>query len=340
MVVRQRLDALLVQRGLCSSREKAKAAVRAGEVKVDGKVLSKPAHSILENAALDVATAPQPFVSRAGAKLSAALDLFGVEAHGCTALDVGASTGGFTDVLLRAGARSVCCVDVGHYQLAPQLRADERVTSIEGVNARSLVPNDARLPAESFDLVVVDLSFISLRLVLPSLWPLLARSERARLVALVKPQFEVGRAHVGRGVVRDEAARRRALAEVVEFAKASLPDCAVLGSMDSPVPGTDGNREFLVALAASSLQSGAAAGRARAHGAPLCGATGGDSGDGAGTRTAASSGSDPAASTTVAIHAAPRRQTSAARAAAHARRKEDRARARRPGPADRAADAP
>ena len=253
MTSSQRLDAALVSRGLFSSRAAAKTAIQAGRVRIDASVATKPAQLVHSVAKLHVAAGGSEFVSRAGVKLQSALETFGVELSGAAVLDVGASTGGFTDCVLQAGASEVVCVDCGHDQLAEKLRADARVTSLEGINARALTPD--MLPRAAFDCVVVDVSFISLTLALPSVWPLLtSEAADARLVALVKPQFEAGKEAVakGKGLVRDRATQERTLADVAAFASASLDDCAVVGSMESPILGGDGQREFMLVLAHAS----------------------------------------------------------------------------------------
>ena len=257
-----RLDASLVARGLVDSRAQAKEAILAGDVSVDGVVVKKAAAAVTDGAELVLASAPRMYVSRGGDKLRAALDVFGIDPAGAAVLDVGASTGGFTDCVLERGARSVVALDNGHGQLHAKLEADERVVSLEGVNARYLTPG--MLPRADFDLIVVDVSFISLRLVLPTIWPLLrappagggrgggrgSAVDSPRLVALVKPQFEAGKEAVlaGKGIVRDGATRARALAEVVDFAQTSLDGCVAVGSIDSPIQGGDGNSEYLLAL--------------------------------------------------------------------------------------------
>ncbi|KAL1522819.1 hypothetical protein AB1Y20_017788 [Prymnesium parvum] len=243
-----RLDALLVSRGLCDSRAQAKVAVKAGHVRVGGAVVHKPAAAVAPDCELLVADEVNGFVSRAGLKLEAALGAFAIDVEGAAVLDVGASTGGFTDCLLRRGAASACCVDNGHDQLHPRLRADPRVTSLEGVNARFLTAE--RLPRPSFEAIVVDVSFISLKQVLPAVWPLLDRSSaRSRLVALVKPQFEAGKDIVdaGRGVIRHRKTQLRVLDEMHAFVQ-QLDSCALVGSMESPILGAQGNREFLLVL--------------------------------------------------------------------------------------------
>ena len=255
-----RLDTLLVSRGLCTSRAQAKEAIKAGRVTLDGAVLKKPALSLAEDAALQLAVPDIDFVSRAGEKLRLALDTLDIDVTGAAVLDVGASTGGFTDCALQAGASSAVCIDVGHDQLHPKLQQDPRVTSLEGINARSLTAD--MLPRPSFDLVVIDVSFISLQLVLPAVWPLLEReNSQARLIALVKPQFEAGKQAVtkARGVVRDPKTHERVVKKVCDFARTELDGCAVVGQLESPILGGDGNREFLVALAPAAQQSRVAA---------------------------------------------------------------------------------
>lgn len=245
-----RLDAALVKQGLCDSRSRAQAAIKGGLVTLGGKVLKKASITVAPDAPLELtASAAGRYVSRAGDKLRAALESFSLlDLQGMHALDVGASTGGFTDCMLQAGAASVTCVDVGQGQLHSKLQSDDRVTSLEKVNARNLTAE--QLPRPTYDIVVCDLSFISLRLVLPSIWPLLERSERSRLVALVKPQFEAGRVAVsrGKGVIRDAKVQQMALREVCDFAVAKLPGCVVVGTIESPIKGGDGNREFLLSL--------------------------------------------------------------------------------------------
>lgn len=236
---RDRADRVLVARGFFESRAKAQEAIAAGLVVVNARTLAKPSEQIDADAAI-TAQAPYPWVSRGGVKLAAALDHFGLDPAGLTCVDLGASTGGFTDVLLARGAARVLAVDVGHGQLHPRVAADARVTSLEGQDARSVTPE---LLGARADLAVMDLSFISLRLVLPAVPALL--QPQAALVALVKPQFEVGRALVDKGLVRDAAARQRACDEVAA-ALVNL-DFDVLGIIPSPITGGDGNQEFLVA---------------------------------------------------------------------------------------------
>jgi 23S rRNA (cytidine1920-2'-O)/16S rRNA (cytidine1409-2'-O)-methyltransferase len=243
-MARLRLDALLAQRGVFPSRSRAAAAVQAGDVLLlpERRRAEKPGQLVAEDVELEI-TAGAEYVSRGGIKLANALDAFGLEVDGRRALDIGASTGGFTDCLLRRGAAHVVCVDVAYGQLDWKLRNDPRVTVIERRNARSLSADE--LPYTP-DLIVVDVSFISLRKVLPA--ALGVASERFDCLALIKPQFEVGREQVGKGgVVRDAEARRRALIEVGEAAVGM--GSAVLGYASSGLPGPKGNLESFAWLA-------------------------------------------------------------------------------------------
>jgi 23S rRNA (cytidine1920-2'-O)/16S rRNA (cytidine1409-2'-O)-methyltransferase len=243
-VARVRLDSLLVERGLFSSRSRAAAAVLAGEVHLgDGRRRAdKPGQLVAEDIELAVA-APPPFVSRGGVKLANALDAFGLDVCGRRSLDVGASTGGFTDCLLQRGAAHVVALDVAYGELALTLRNDARVTVLERVNARALRAD--ALPYRP-DLVVADVSFISLAKVLPAV--LAATAERFDALVLVKPQFEVGRGRVGKGgVVRDPALRREAILSVADAARAT--GATVLGFASSGLPGPAGNRETFAWLA-------------------------------------------------------------------------------------------
>jgi 23S rRNA (cytidine1920-2'-O)/16S rRNA (cytidine1409-2'-O)-methyltransferase len=233
-MAKKRLDLLLVERGLAESRARAQALVMAGRVPGHAKA----GEQVDEDAALEV-TQPPPYVSRAGHKLAHALDAFGVDPTGLDCLDVGASTGGFTDVLLQRAAARVVALDVGHGQLHDRIRRDPRVTVLERVNARALT----ELPFAP-QLVVCDVSFISLRLALPPALALAAPGWRA--LALVKPQFEAGRAEAPKGVVRDPAVRRRVVREVVEALLAA--GAQTLGVVDSGLPGPKGNHEFVLHL--------------------------------------------------------------------------------------------
>jgi 23S rRNA (cytidine1920-2'-O)/16S rRNA (cytidine1409-2'-O)-methyltransferase len=234
----KRADVALVERGFFESRAKAREAIEAGLVAADGRLVTKPSAPLADGAQI-VASAPYPWVSRGGVKLAHALDVFGVDPSGLFCLDVGSSTGGFTDVLLARGARHVIAVDVGHGQLHEKLRRDPRVTSMEGQDARSLTR--AQLP-EAPALIVMDASFISLGALLPNVLSLAA--PEARLVALIKPQFEVGRALNRKGVVRDDKAH----AEVCARARRDIEALGwrVRGLTPSPIEGGDGNREFLI----------------------------------------------------------------------------------------------
>ncbi len=236
---RLRLDQLLVQRGLAPSRTRAQSMILAGVVRINGEVADKAGRAVDADAALEVVAADHPWVSRGGVKLDAALEAFAITVTGKRCLDVGASTGGFTHVLLERGAAQVVALDVGRGQLDWRLRQDPRVVVVEGVNARHLAPGDLPGP---FDLVTVDVSFISLRLVLPALLPVLAPA--GDVVALIKPQFEAGRGEVGRGgVVRDADVRERAIARALdaalELGLACVARCA------SPIAGPAGNVEEL-----------------------------------------------------------------------------------------------
>jgi 23S rRNA (cytidine1920-2'-O)/16S rRNA (cytidine1409-2'-O)-methyltransferase len=241
-----RLDQVLVERGLCESREKAKRAVMAGQVRINGHPAHKPSDAILPQDRLSL-DAPEPYVSRGGLKLAHALDYFQLTVTGQTAIDCGASTGGFTDCLLQRGAVKVYAVDVGQGQLAWKLRQDSRVVAMEKTNARNLTP--AMFPGSfhPVDLVVIDCSFISLRKLLPPAIALLRPS--GKIVALIKPQFEAGKEEVdkGEGVITDPAVHRRVLRELEDYV-AEQPRLAWHGVTQSPLIGPAGNIEFLVLL--------------------------------------------------------------------------------------------
>ena len=249
---KMRLDELLVVRGLAETRAQAKSLIMSGRVLKGTERLEKPGKDFSVDAAITVEQPPR-FVSRGGEKLAAALEKFALNLHSAHVLDVGASTGGFTDCVLQAGAAAVVCVDVGRAQLHARLRQDPRVTNLEKINARFLRAED--LPRAEFDLIVMDLSFISLKSVLPAIWPLLRLG--GSLVALVKPQFEAGKAAAdkGRGVIRDVAVQEGALTSVRSFALEKLHGAHVTGSIDSPIRGADGNREFLLCLHKSVLST-------------------------------------------------------------------------------------
>jgi 23S rRNA (cytidine1920-2'-O)/16S rRNA (cytidine1409-2'-O)-methyltransferase len=235
-----RLDRLLVERGLAPSRERAQRLVMAGDVIVDDHVIAKPGTEVDEDAVVRLRAAPSPYASRGGEKLAGALDAFGIDPRGRVVLDVGASTGGFTDVCLRRGARRVFAVDVGYGQLAWALRQDPRVDVLDRTNARRLAP---ALFDEPADLAVVDVSFISLVLVLPAVVRVLA--SRADVLALVKPQFEVGKGEVGKGgVVRDDAKRAEAVRRVRDAMEQW--ELVVRGEAESVLAGPKGNREVFL----------------------------------------------------------------------------------------------
>jgi 23S rRNA (cytidine1920-2'-O)/16S rRNA (cytidine1409-2'-O)-methyltransferase len=235
-----RLDQLLVERGLAENRTRAQALVLAGLVFAGEQRLDKPGVTVKSDLAIEVRGAVHPWVSRGGVKLAHALDHFAIDPQGLTALDVGASTGGFTDVLLKRGAKRVYAVDVGHCQLDWSLRNDPRVVVLERTNARHLT---SELVPEEVDLVVCDAAFIGLETVLPA--ALALARPGARLVALIKPQFEVGKGEVGKGgVVRDPAVHDRVCREVADWLTAS--GWTVIGVTQSPITGPEGNIEFLI----------------------------------------------------------------------------------------------
>ena len=240
--MKKRLDVLVVEQGLAENRTRAQALIMAGRVRVGDRVLTKPGDAVDERTALSVDAPETSYVSRGGEKLAHALDRFGLDVAGMVALDVGASTGGFTDVLLRRGARRVYAVDVGYGDLAWTLREDPRVVVMERTNIRYL----QSLP-EQPDLATIDVSFISLEKVLPVVWRLLAGDPahgEGLVVALIKPQFEAGRGAVGKGgVVRDPGTHRAVLERVLAFAAAG--GWRLRGLVASPVLGRSGNREFL-----------------------------------------------------------------------------------------------
>ncbi len=239
-----RLDAALLDRGLAPSRERARALILAGQVTVNGQVVSKAGTPVTADARVEFAAADHPYVSRGGVKLAGALDAFAVEVAGRRALDIGASTGGFTDVLLQRGAASVIALDVGHSQLDWRLRTDPRVLVREGVNARGLSKDDVPYAPE---LVTIDVAFISLRHILPPLPPLLAA--HADVLALVKPQFEAGRDAVGKhGLVTDPAVHLAVLTTVTEAA--GLAGFERITMAPAAITGATGNQEFFLHLRA------------------------------------------------------------------------------------------
>ena len=240
--MKERLDILLVSRGLTESRERAKALIMEGNVLVDGVPLTKAGCMVDQEARIELRSGEMPYVSRGGLKLEAALEHFGVNIEGVTAMDVGSSTGGFTDCMLKRGAKKVYCIDVGYGQLAWSLRNDPRVILLERTNIRHL--ERERIP-DLIDFATIDVSFISLQKVIPKVMEFLG--ERGEILALVKPQFEVGKGEVGKGgVVRDEEKRMAAVKAIETFAVGT--GLRSMGTFLSPVPGQKGNREYFLYL--------------------------------------------------------------------------------------------
>lgn len=240
-----RLDELLLARGMAASRSQAKALILAGKVHSASERLDKPGRVLPVDLPLEVKQPPR-FVGRGGEKLEGFLDRFAISMEGCELLDVGASTGGFTDCSLQRGAVSATCVDVGRAQLHNKLIQDSRVTNLEKTNARHLEPGD--LPRLTYPRIVMDLSFISLTKILPAVWPFCESG--GILIALVKPQFEAEKSEVdaGRGIIRDPAIQTRILESITAFALRELEGAEMIGSMESPIKGTDGNLEYLIGL--------------------------------------------------------------------------------------------
>jgi len=240
-LTRQRLDEALVARGLYPTRSRARDAVKRGTVTVDGLTITKPAQPVSDDAVIAIADQAQAYVSRAALKLKHGLDHFALSPRGLHCLDIGASTGGFSEVLLEQGARHVTAIDVGHGQFAPALARDPRVTLWEGLNVRDLEPRHLKAPPQ---FIVCDVGFISLKLALPRALHLAAPD--AKLVALIKPQFEAGRAALSRdGVVKDELARRQVCDDIASWLKGEA--WSVIGLTASPLEGGSGNKEFLIA---------------------------------------------------------------------------------------------
>ena len=247
--MKKRLDILVTERGLVESREKAKTLIMAGQVYVDGQKADKPGDMFSEDAAVEVRGKGLPYVSRGGLKLEKAMREFGLQLQGRTCMDIGASTGGFTDCMLQNGAQRVYSVDVGYGQLAWSLRTDPRVVNLERTNARYLTREQV---PEEIDFFSVDVSFISLTLILPAVRPLLA--EHGQAVCLIKPQFEAGREKVGKkGVVRDKAVHEEVIEKIRSFALEN--GFSVLGLTFSPVKGPEGNIEYLIYLERSEAPS-------------------------------------------------------------------------------------
>ena len=237
-----RLDELLVDRRLVDTRSRAKALIMAGKIRSGTEVLDKPGKTFAEDIDLQVEQPPR-FVSRGGEKIEGFLDAFAIDVTGLRSLDVGASTGGFTDCLLQRGVVDATCVDVGRAQLNSKLRQDPRVHNFEKMNARELDPT--KLPHTDYPIVVMDLSFISLKKILPAIWPCVAVD--GTMVSLIKPQFEAAKQEVDkcRGVIRDEAVQERTRQEILDFVKAELAGSELIGTIDSPIKGGDGNKEYL-----------------------------------------------------------------------------------------------
>ena len=247
--MKKRLDILVTERGLVESREKAKTLIMAGQVYVDGQKADKPGDTFSEDAAVEVRGKGLPYVSRGGLKLEKAMREFGLQLQGRTCMDIGASTGGFTDCMLQNGAQRVYSVDVGYGQLAWSLRTDPRVVNLERTNARYLTRKQV---PEEIGFFSVDVSFISLTLILPAVRPLLA--EHGQAVCLIKPQFEAGREKVGKkGVVRDKAVHEEVIEKIRSFALEN--GFSVLGLTFSPVKGPEGNIEYLIYLERSEAPS-------------------------------------------------------------------------------------
>ena len=247
--MKKRLDILVTERGLAESREKAKTFLMAGQVYVDGQKADKPGDTFSEDAAVEVRGKGLPYVSRGGLKLEKAMREFGLQLQGRTCMDIGASTGGFTDCMLQNGAQRVYSVDVGYGQLAWSLRTDPRVVNLERTNARYLTREQV---PEEIGFFSVDVSFISLTLILPAVRPLLA--EHGQAVCLIKPQFEAGREKVGKkGVVRDKAVHEEVIEKIRSFALEN--GFSVLGLTFSPVKGPEGNIEYLIYLERSEAPS-------------------------------------------------------------------------------------
>jgi 23S rRNA (cytidine1920-2'-O)/16S rRNA (cytidine1409-2'-O)-methyltransferase len=240
------LDQVLVERGLCESREKAKRAVMAGQVRVNGQLAKKPSDAVRGSDAVEL-SGGEKFVSRGGHKLEHALEDFRLDVSGATAIDLGASTGGFTDCLLQQGAAKVFAVDVGQGQLAWKLRNDPRVVVMERTNARTLTSERFPQPFSPVDVVVIDCSFISLRKILPAAIALVRPF--GNVVALIKPQFEAGKAEAdrGEGVISDPAVHARVLRDLEQFV-AGISNVTWRGVVESPLLGPAGNREFLVLI--------------------------------------------------------------------------------------------
>jgi len=241
-VRKERLDKLLIEKGMVQSRERARALIMAGRIAVEGRTVDKPGMRIEMEAQLELRGDDQPYVSRGGIKLEGALDAFRIDPKGFVVMDVGASTGGFTDCVLQRGAKKVYAVDVGYGQLAWKLQTDSRVVSLERRNVRYLKREEVK---EEMDLILIDTSFISIEKFLPNLLRFLR--EGGSIIGLIKPQFEVGRGEVGKGgVVRDGILHQKVIDRISEFSRGL--GLSVLGVIESPILGPKGNREFFIYL--------------------------------------------------------------------------------------------
>jgi len=245
--MKERIDKLLLDRGLVRSRQQAQALILGGEVLAGDQRIDKPGTKIETTADIRLKSAPLPYVSRGGLKLDKALDVFAPDIHGWVCLDIGASTGGFTDCLLQRGATTVYTIDVGHNQLDWKLRSDPRVVWKEGLNARYLKFEDVGI---TVDLISMDLSFISLTLILPVLRPFMRST--TRILCLVKPQFEVGKEHVEKGGLVKDPTKHQEVVRKIQSCAESL-GYTVLGAIESPILGAEGNKEFFLGLAAGNL---------------------------------------------------------------------------------------
>lgn len=249
-MAKERLDKLLVEKGLVQSRERARAIIMAGNVAVDGEKVAKPGAPIDPEARLEIQAEESSYVSRGGEKLEGALKTFGIDPRGMVAMDVGASTGGFTDCILQKGAEKVYAVDVGYGQLAWRLRKDPRVVNLERRNIRYLPRDEVK---EELDLILIDTSFISIEKFLPHLIGFLKTG--GAIVGLIKPQFEVGRGEVGKGgVVRDKALHQKVVNRISDFSRKL--GLTVLGATESPLLGPKGNKEFFIYLKKENGQDG------------------------------------------------------------------------------------
>lgn len=240
-----RVDELLVIQGLCETRSQAKQLILEGKVLYEGNPLNKPGKTLPVDAQLKLLE-PLKFVSRSGLKLEAFLEKFAIEVTHKHALDIGASTGGFTDCLLQRGVQSVTCIDVGHSQLHEKIKSNPQVTNIEKTNARDL--NPAILPYADFDIAVIDVSFISLTKIIPTIWPLVKKG--GHLIALIKPQFEATKEEIskGKGLIKDPKIQQRVVNKILAFIKEECSNHTIIGLADSPILGGDGNKEFLIGI--------------------------------------------------------------------------------------------